>query len=140
MNNFGLWPTFWLSLGTMQAKLPSTRASELKFTTIVTSYVFTNLFLKVKFSVSQLAKVKVAYINAHKKWYQAAMNMKHALKESLFFILSEYFNVSKLRSGPKWPFFSNPLTYIGRKDNHCSISVSHVYHKNIPINVFFNLC
>ena len=37
--------------------------------------------------------------------------MKHALKGNRFPIASEHINISKLRSGPKWLIFSNPLTY-----------------------------
>ena len=65
--------------------------------------------LTVIFSVSRLAKI--VYINGHKKWIQAAMNMKHAVNDSWFPIISVHINISKLRSGPKWPLFSNPLTY-----------------------------
>ena len=65
--------------------------------------------LTVIFWVSRL--VKVVYINGHKKWTQAATNMKHAVNESWFPIISVHIKISKLRSGPKWPLFSNPLTY-----------------------------
>ena len=40
------------------------------------------------------------------------MNIKHALKDTWFPIVSEHINISKLRSGPKWPLVSNPLTIV----------------------------
>ena len=61
------------------------------------------------FSVSRLAKI--VYINVHKKWIQAALNTKHAVNDSWFPIISVHINISKLRSEPKWPLFSNPLTF-----------------------------
>ena len=39
------------------------------------------------------------------------MNMKHAVKDSWFRKISVHSIFSKLRPGPKWPLFSNGLTY-----------------------------
>ena len=41
----------------------------------------------------------------HKAWIQVAMNIKHALKDSLFLLLSVHTDISTLRSEPNWPFF-----------------------------------
>ena len=54
-------------------------------------------------------------------WIKAAMDMKCAVNDSWFPIISVHINISKLRSGPKWPLFSNSLTYL-----YVCISI-HVY-------------
>ena len=64
-------------------------------------------------SLFQAAKNQTSlYIFVHKMWIQAAMNMKHAVKDSWFPTVSEHINISKLRCGQKWLlFWSNPFTY-----------------------------
>ena len=70
--------------------------------------------LTVILSVSLLAEI--VFINGHKKWIKAATNMKHVVNDSWFPITSVHINISKLRSVPKCPLFSNPLTYYEQVD------------------------
>ena len=77
--------------------------------------------LLVIFSVSWLTKI--VYKNVHKKGIQEAVNMKHTVNDIYFPIISVHVNISKLRSGPKCPLFSNPLT-IMKKDPPSTLFLS----------------
>ena len=66
--------------------------------------------LSLIYSVSQFAKR--VYIKMHKNRILEATNMKHSVNDSWFPIISVHCSISKLRSGPKWPLFSNPLTFV----------------------------